>query len=262
MWGPKSLLCVITRYNSQISLSLCAFYMHHSAFVRKLNIFSLVVSDQCTGLAIKKHSLIKESHKHHSNTGWFHGCIEWWIMKYFYFSKLCLHLVWARHSVSRCERSTDKLVLSSQTRAQPSVLQEQKTGLDHTEACLAHITQKPGEKSDLKWVLTGSSAMSPWTQVLTVFFKFILRFQGSCGSSRCIPDGGKWLPLPQDSPPHTTLSREGRVSLFIFSAVTRRSTCFWPAWVEGPHTNPSWEQGEYAVLPKYVLQAGTWNTFC
>lgn len=78
--------------------------------------------------------------------------------------------------------------------------------------------------------------------------KFILRLQSSFGTSRCSSDGGRWLPWPLNCHAHTTLSREGRLSMFIFSEVTRRSTWCEGAWVEGSIL----DQGEYSAQPRSV----------
>ena len=141
----------------------------------------------------------------------------------------------------------------SRTGAQSSGLQGQKAGLDYRETCLVHITQRLEEH----WLQVRlDPAAQPCLQEprfspsfsASHRLKFILRFQSSFGTSRCSCDGGRWLPWPLNCYAHTTLSREGRLSMFIFSEVTRRSTWCEGAWVEGSIL----DQGEYSAQPRSV----------
>ena len=117
---------------------------------------------------------VKESNKYHSTTGWFHRCIERWIVKDFYFAKACVPLVWAEHSVSRYGGNTDKSVMEATFKDRSTVL-----WVTGTESWLRLQRDLPGSHnskarralaSGEAW--SSSSAMSPRTQILSIFFCF------------------------------------------------------------------------------------------
>lgn len=117
---------------------------------------------------------VKECNKYRSITGWFHRCIERWIVKYFYFAKACLPLVWAKHSVSRYGGNTDKSVMEATFKDRSTVL-----CVTGTEIWLRLQRDLPGSHnskarralaSGEAW--SSSSAMSLRTQILSIFFCF------------------------------------------------------------------------------------------